>query len=429
VTLTRSASPRLWGYGIVALAGFVTALAAGRPGVAVAVVPVTLVSLAGVVLAERPTVAVTIDLGQDRVREGTTFTGVVTLTTNLPRGRVDLVVPLSGPLVVAEPPAGLAWTTWGPAGRRTQRVEATAARWGLARFGEPWIRAHGPLGLIRWQGPAGVGTTLRIVPSASTLHSLLPHPDPRASSGAHLARRPADGIEFADSRPYHAGDRLRSINWPLSTRRGDLWVNERRPERSSDLVVVVDTFADDPHGGALALSRSVRAAWLLASAHLRAHDRVGLVGFGGYPTWLTPATGEHARHQLLDRLLATTVAWTEAQRSVRMLPRNAIPPGALVVAVTPLHDLRTVGALGDLRRRGLPVSIVRVDVLDLLEAQHGAAWSPAVRIWALELERRVALLSDAGIPVVAWPGGEDAAAVLEALRRAVRAPVFRGRTA
>jgi hypothetical protein len=31
--------------------------------------------------------------------------------------------------------------------------------------------------------------------------------------------------------------------------------------------------------------------------------------------------------------------------------------------------------------------------------------------------------------VVTWPGATDAAQVLESLRRAVRAPVFRGRSA
>jgi uncharacterized protein (DUF58 family) len=340
-----------------------------------------------------------------------------------------VVAPVAGPLVVELPAGRLAWTSWGPGDERRLAVEAAAPRWGIVHLGPPWVRAFGPLGLVRWQGPAGPSCTIRIVPAVATSRALLPHPDPRTAAGAHLARRPGDGIEFAEARPYQPGDRLRSVNWALSTRRGDLWVNERRPERASDLVVMIDTFADDPQGGALALARAARAAWLLAAAHLRAHDRVGLVGFGGYPAWITPGTGERARLQLLDRLLATSAAWTEAQRSARMLPRQALPPGALVVAVSPLHDQRMVGALGDLRRRGMAVAVVRVDVDDLLPERADPVWSSAVRLWSLELDRRAAMLGDAGIPVVTWPGATDAAQVLESLRRAVRAPVFRGRSA
>ena len=429
LSLIRSASPRLWGYTAVAVAGFVVALASGRPGVAIAVVPVTLAALVGVVLAERPTVSARLELGQDRYLEGASVVGDLVLETSLPRGRLDAVVPVSGPLVVERPAGRLAWTSWGPGDERRLAVEAAAPRWGIVHLGPPWVRAFGPLGLVRWQGPVGPLCTIRIVPAVATSRALLPHPDPRTASGAHLARRPGDGIEFAEARPYQPGDRLRSVNWALSTRRGDLWVNERRPERASDLVVMIDTFADDPQGGALALARSARAAWLLAAAHLRAHDRVGLVGFGGYPAWITPGTGERARLQLLDRLLATSAAWTEAQRSARMLPRQALPPGALVVAVSPLHDQRMVGALGDLRRRGMAVAVVRVEVDDLLPQRADPVWSSAVRLWALELDRRAAMLGDAGIPVVTWPGATDAAQVLESLRRAVRAPVFRGRSA
>ena len=169
---------------------------------------------------------------------------------------------------------------------------------------------------------------------------------------------PGDGIEFAEARPYQPGDRLRSVNWSLSTRRDELWVNERRPERSAELVLMVDTFADDPPTARLALGRSARAAWLLAQAHLAAHDRVGLVTFGGYPAWVTPGSGDRGRYAFLDKLLAATAAWTEAQRSIGVLPRPAVPPGASIVAVTPLHDLRMVSALVDLRQRGSATAAV-----------------------------------------------------------------------
>ena len=339
-------------------------------------------------------------------------------------------MPASGPLDITAPQGErLAWLSTSGGAERRLAIEATATRWGITRVGPVWVRVHGPLGLVRWQGQLGSQATVRVLPAAPALRTLLPHPDPRATSGAHLARRAGDGIEFAGARPYQPGDRLRSVNWSLSTRRDELWVNERRPERSAELVLLVDTFADDPSDGALALGRSVRAAWLLAQAHLAAHDRVGLVTFGGYPAWVTPGSGERGRYAFLDKLLAASAAWTEAQRSIGVLPRPAVPPGASIVAVTPLHDLRMVSALVDLRQRGSATAAVRVDVADLLPSGGTPAEQAATRLWLLELERRAHVLDDAGVPVVAWPAGEPAAAVLETLRIVGRAPVLRRRGA
>ena len=185
-------------------------------------------------------------------------------------------------------------------------------------------------------------------------------------------------------------------------------------------MLLVDTFADDPSDGALALGRTARAAWLLAQAHLAAHDRVGLVTFGGYPAWVTPGAGDRGRYAFLDKLLATGAAWTEAQRSIAVLPRLAVPPGASVVAVTPLHDLRMVSALlGPARsaaRRWPPCGWTSPTCCRPSRSRRRGRRAAALRLWVLELERRAHVLDDAGVPVVTWPAGEPAAAVLEMLR-------------
>jgi uncharacterized protein (DUF58 family) len=423
----------LWAYTALGAIGLVAALVSGRAELAVAVAPVALIALAGVVLAERPALDAAVVLPVDRTLEGSAVDSTVAITCSSARAVVDVVVPFSGPLTIEDPAEGrLAWSSAGGGVERRLRLAGRATSWGIVRLGPVWTRAHGPLGLVRWDAAVGHQKVLRVLPSAPTLRSLLPHHDPRATAGPHLARRPGDGIEFADARPYQPGDRLRSINWRLSSRRGDLWVDERHPERSADLVVLVDTFADDASDASLALARTVRVAWMLAQAHLAGHDRVGLIAFGGYPAWLAPGSGERARYEVLDKLLATTAAWTEARRSVQILPRQVIPPGASIVAVTPLHDRRMVDALADLRHRGLAVAAVRVDATDRLppSAAFGGQVSAviaaaAVRIWRLELERRALVLGDAGVPVVLWAAGHDPASVLASLRRVGRAPARR----
>ncbi len=382
-------------------------------------------AVVGVVLSESPRLEAELVMDTDRVLEGEAVIGSCVVRADITLARLDVVVPVTGPFVAAELVA--AWSVFRPRRETTWPLQGIAERWGLVRFGPIWVRAHGPLGLIRWQGALNAPVTVRVLPATATLRRLLPHPDPRTSAGAHLGRRPGDGIELAGLRPYQAGDRLRSINWPVSSRRGDLWVTERRPERAADLVVMVDTFGDDPSGGSLALTRSARAAWLVAMAHLEAHDRVGLVAFGAYPTWVTPGSGDHARYEFLDRLLAAATGWTEAARSVQLVPRRALPPGASVVAVSPLHDRRMVQALAALRRRGTCVSVIRVDAGEIPIPPGGPtteAWDAGRRIWTMELERRASFLDEAGVAVVAWEPRSDAAVVLEALSRVVRSHVW-----
>ena len=62
--------------------------------------------------------------------------------------------------------------------------------------------------------------------------------------GNQVSRARGDGIEFADIREWAPGDRVRSINWRASARRGELWVNQQHPERNTDVVLFLDTFTD-----------------------------------------------------------------------------------------------------------------------------------------------------------------------------------------
>jgi uncharacterized protein (DUF58 family) len=419
----RHGTARLTAYGTVTVIGLFAAIVSGRAELAALAAPFALLFVGGLVLAETPTIHGRLALDAERVMEGDTVAATVTLTTDIAVARVEVLVPLTGAVAVDEPAAGtLAWS-----GASAMFVAGVPARirptaWGLVRVGPVWVRAHGPLGLVRWEGASDAVHVVRTLPGAATLRALVRPSEPRAIAGSHLARARGDGLEFAEVRPYAAGDRLRALNWAVSARRDGLWVNQRHPERAADLVLLIDTFADDREGNAHALVRAVRAAWLLATAHLAAHDRVGVVTFGGYPAWLTPGGGERALLALCDRLLATRAAWTEAQRSVRFLPAHVIPSGALVVGITPLHDIRMVVALADLRRRGLEVAALDVDVSDAVTQAASASGIPpaALRLWQLERERRRTALATVGVAVVEWPADEDAALALDRLARSRR---------
>ncbi len=134
----------------------------------------------------------------------------------------------------------------------------------------------------------------------------------------------------------------------------DLVVNERHPERNTDVVLFVDSFADVRRGDRSTLDDAVRATATLASRYLERRDRVGLVTFGGVLRWLQPGMGLAQRFRLVDTLLETGVEPTYTWRDVSVIPARILPPKALVLAITPLVDSALRGDA-----RGSPCSRVR----------------------------------------------------------------------
>ena len=171
-------------------------------------------------------------------------------------------------------------------------------------------------------------------------------------TGSEVARVKGDGIEYADLREYVPGDRLRSINWRASARRDGFVVNEQHPERNTDVVLFVDSFADVRHGGRSTLDDAVRATGTLAARYLERRDRVGLVTFGGILRWLQPGMGPAQRFRLVETLLETGVEPTYTWRDVNVIPARILSPKALILGITPLLDARFVTTIADLRAGG-----------------------------------------------------------------------------
>jgi uncharacterized protein (DUF58 family) len=218
----------------------------------------------------------------------------------------------------------------------------------------------------------------------------------QAAAGTQLARHKGDGMEFADMRPFTFGDRVREINWRATARRGELWVNERHPDRTGDVVLLLDAFAD------ATLPDAVRAAHTLTSAYLRQLDRVGLVSFGGVMRTVRPSAGLRQQYLIVDALLASQVFKSFAWKDVGVVPPRVLPAKALVVALSPLDDERALTALVDLRARGADLVIVEVSPEPLVQPERTPAGSAALRLWTLERSRRRDRYRALGVPVVEW---------------------------
>lgn len=285
----------------------------------------------------------------------------------------------------------------------TLELRAVAERWGNHDLGSLVVRARRRHGMLRWDSEIELDGAVRVLPDATALDELLPPRRPRVASGGHLAPVRGQGTDFADLRPYVPGDRLRDLSWTASARSDQPWVVVHHPERSASVVLLLDGFVEvgAPAGS---LDRAARVVWSIARHHLAAGDRVGLLSTGASPTWLSPVSGRRSRWQVLDALLTVgrQVAGSRATASVRRQQRRDIvlPADVVVVGVSPLQSDAFVATVLHHARLGRPTAVVGVETTDLVAPRTDVVERAARRLWAAEVDVRMARFAASGVPSV-----------------------------
>jgi uncharacterized protein (DUF58 family) len=273
-------------------------------------------------------------------------------------------------------------------------------RWGAFALGPVLVRVSDRLGFHRWETQIGVRQPLRVYPSIETLRTMLEPLETQVFIGNQVSRARGDGIEFADIREWEPGDRRRRINWRASARRSELWVNEQHPERNTDVILFLDTFTDVRTGLHGTLDLTIRAATSLAHRYLQRKDRVGVVSFGGFLSWLLPASGTRQLYRIVDSLLQMDVVLSFATKGIDILPPRTLPPKALVLALTPLLDSRSAAALLDLRARGFDLVVIEVSPVPFVRPRADELSQLSYRLWRLLRESLRLRYEQAGVPVV-----------------------------
>jgi len=367
--------------------------------------------------SRRPAVPVQVDLrlSEDRCIEGEGVWVVVTLECARPVPAADVVLHL-GPglsVVKGEPRASVALSPGVP---REIGVKVLPTRWGVHPVGPVSVTlvAQGRLLAGAVSAPA---QPLRVLPRPEAFSASAAHPFMRELSGGHVSRRSGEGVEFAGVRAYATGDQLRRVNWKVTSRRGDLHVNEQHPERNAEVVLFVDTFVDPGPPGMTSLDVAVRAGVAIAEHYLAQTDRVGVVGFGGVLRWVPSGSGGVQRYRVVEHLLGTELVATYAWKDLTVIPRQSLPPRALIVALSPLLDERAVGALADLARRGFGVVVVDTSPEQLLHPPASTLSEVAQQLWFMEREAMLRRLGDIGVPVVRWLGAGSLDVVLGEVSR------------
>jgi uncharacterized protein (DUF58 family) len=413
--VTRYATPKLAAYASVSALGLLTALVLARPELVALTAPFLLALGAGLALAVPPGLSVDVSLETPRALEGDEIGARISIEARAPIDRLELYTRLPDGIELAEGRNPVALRL--RAGeRRELELTLRAVRWGGHVIGPTYLRARDPLGLLAWEGSADTRPELRTYPREDVLRRVITPAETQVFTGNEVARTKSEGIEFADIRLWTPGDTLKRVNWRASARRGDLWVNESHPERNTDVILFVDSFAEARLGDQGTLDLAVRATATLADAYVRRRDRVGLISFGGILRWLVPGTGMIQLYRIIDALLDTQIFLSYYWKEIDVIPRRTLPPSALVVALSPLLDPRSVGALIDLKARGFDLAVVDVSPVPFTARPNRGLDAVAYDIWTLRRDALRHRLQRAGVAVAEWDTSAPLQAVLEEVR-------------
>jgi uncharacterized protein (DUF58 family) len=417
--VTRLLTPKLGAYAALTAAGLLAALLFARAEAAVLALPFALVALLGMASVREPQVELELELDRDRVLEGERAVLAVRLRAAVPVRRVELSLLLPTGLALADtrPETEL---TLRAGEERTVELLVEARRWGAYDVGSLLVRTRDRFGLFLFERAFVRSLPLRVYPTPDRLRTMLSPFVTQAHAGNAVSRERGGGIEFADVREFVSGDRVRHVNWRVSARRGDLHVNQHHLERNADVVIFIDTFAEVGEGRGTTLDLAIRGAATLAGRYLATRDRVGMIGFGGIIRWLRPGMGTTQLYRLLDSLLDTRVVASYAWKGIDVIPAGTLPPKALLLALTPLVDERSIGALLDVRGRGFDVAVIELDPVPFVEVRRDEQGALAHRLWLLQREALRERFRAAGVPIATWNDQRPLEGALEEVRSSRR---------
>jgi uncharacterized protein (DUF58 family) len=382
--------------------------------------PFLVVLVAAAITARtRPDLELRITVDRAKALEGEDVEIAIEVAINKGSFEVAFLLDPAMGMDVIDPPEAVAVEVGSPA---TMHGRIRCRRWGVYGLGGGRLQARDLLSAFVHERVVQPTIDLRVYPHPERLRSLLRPHSLRPRFGSLVSRAAGTGLEFADVREFAPGDQRRHVNWKATARRGRLHVNLFHPEWSSDVVLLVDTFAEVTGDTRSSLELAVSAATSAAIEFLRRRDRVGLLTVGGTIQWLLPGMGMRQLYRIVDSLMRTKLAFSYGWPGAEAIPPRVIPPGALLVALTPLVDRRMSAILLDLRARGHDIAVVEISADALLPATPSQREELARRLWRLH---RIAIryrFQQAGLPISVWEIGRPLQVPFMELQKFRRTP-------
>lgn len=195
-------------------------------------------------------------------------------------------------------------------------------------------------------------------------------------SGHYHSTFKGQGIEFDEVRPYALGDDVRSIDWNVTARTGEVHIKRFHEERELNLLFIVD------HSPSFAWSSSnmsrpyvaAQFCGLLGSAALANNDRIGLLQFSDdINDYLPPARGRSQLMRCLSKLLlpAKQVEHTSVNQVLRHLGELSLKRSIIILVSDFFTDENYQESLAILARQHEMIAIALDDPKELALPNRG----------------------------------------------------------
>ena len=400
-------SIRYYYYFAIVLTSLLLTLATGRIEPVIVAAPFCITLILSLSYFESPKFRFAASWSKTRGFESEAFecTILVDAKSDLPLLEVFAVLPVGSELIHG---TNDVFTSVGKGESRSITFAFSVPCRGVHQIGKFALRVHLAPALRSWEWMRERSLECVVFPLPDLVRTDFRPFHTQLYTGNYVSRSVGEGIEFADIRPLLPGEEPRRINWRATARTGSFVINEYAIERNADIVLLIDTFADLGSGGHTFQDYASRGAATVAHHFIQQKNRVGLIEFGYYLTYLVPKPGLRQWYDIVDRLARLEMRQRYVTYKVATIPRKILPPRALVLAFTSFLDERFVEALADLKSRGFDVVAVHISPVQLqekvilLKRKQQRYEHAALRIWRLEEQARINQIYAHGIQIVHW---------------------------
>lgn len=242
-------------------------------------------------------------------------------------------------------------------------VRQVCARRGLFSLGPTTLKTGDPFGIYQVSIENFASATLLVTPPVLPLPAIQVAGGGRAGEGRPARKALEQSISTVSVRDYTPGDTLRSIHWPTTARRGQLYVKTFDNTPISDWWIILDLdqrfMAGE--GERSTEETEVILAASLATRGLRNGLAVGLIANGESLDWLPAKMGSTQNLQIMRTLASVTPG---DHQSLAILLENAlsvIHSQSSLVLITSSIDTDWLKSIISFRDRGVVPTVLLMD--------------------------------------------------------------------